>query len=157
MNRLSCGLGVILLVSWIQTQALAESWSVIAYSPSTAQYGFAFGKPSQAEANRVAIINCRAPDARVVVSSKNNWWCALARGENRAWGAAYGPTAEIAESRALAICRKRATQCEISVRVQAGEPAVIGRPQIFVHEPSRNVRIWYDGMRTRTEPIIRKQ
>lgn len=51
----------------------ADHWAAIAFSFKTRQRGYAYGKTSRAAAERLAIANTKAADAKVVAVSRNAW------------------------------------------------------------------------------------
>jgi hypothetical protein len=79
----------------------SPNFCAIAWSKATHTWGSAWGKDTQAEAEREALSTCSAPDAEIVCWSKGNWYCALADGPGS--GADNGETAAVAEAKALKI------------------------------------------------------
>lgn len=90
-------------------------WGAIAYSQSTGAWGYSRRWLSEVNARRVALKNCEAEDARIVLVV-GNYWCALALGDDvSAYGTGYAKTAEQARRFALEECRKRTTNCKVVV------------------------------------------
>ena len=75
--------------------AAAGPYAAIAYSPSTGKYGTSRNYPTRGEADRAAIANCGAADARVVVWASGGSYCALAvdPGNPAVYGRDFGSTA----------------------------------------------------------------
>lgn len=96
-------------------------FGAIAYSPSTRAIGVAADNTTQAEAESVALQNCRtaapgATDCRNVMWVRNA--CAvLAIGQDGGWGTDWGQDRAMAERKALAVCGKHSTTCEVVRRV----------------------------------------
>jgi hypothetical protein len=111
---------IILLLLGVLSVALAnggvragkrDNWGAIAYSTATGRYGFAYDYPTQSQAINSAVESCRARDCRAVVWFVNSCG-AFARGDG-AYGWGIGDSRGIAESKALAECRKRGGGCRI--------------------------------------------
>ena len=90
-----------------------DSFAAIAYSPATGKYGFAYDLRSRAAAEKAALENCKAEDARVV-AWVNDGFCALALGADKTcWGAgwSYGPGSNNDKATEFAVedCKKRTT------------------------------------------------
>lgn len=111
---------LLFLLSWCLSVALAgggggtksrDNWGAIAYSESTGRYGYVYDFASQAEAINAAVEKCRTQDCRAVVWFKNSC-AALAKGGTN-YGYSIGETRAVAESKALAECRKRGGSCRI--------------------------------------------
>jgi serine/threonine-protein kinase len=98
----------------------SDKYAAIAYSPSTGKYGYSYNYTSQAGAQRRALAQLNANDAKLVAWSRNSY-CALAKGKDNSYGAAYGTTASQARSRALSECQKHSKECSIVVCVYSGE------------------------------------
>lgn len=92
-----------------------DTFASIAYSTSTGQYGFAYGKPTAEEAEETALGFAEAEDAEVIVTVKNAW-CALALGDDQeAYGYGFGDTMEDARRNAFKEAKKRTTGVFIAV------------------------------------------
>jgi hypothetical protein len=89
----------------------AGGFCAIAYSVSTGRDGWSHSYDTRRGAERRALEECNANDARVV-AWYHNGYVALARGDNGAWGCGYGPTRAVAESLALANCPSRHARIE---------------------------------------------
>jgi hypothetical protein len=97
-------------------------YAAIAYSRSTGRSGSADKCPTLAEAERLAVQRGDAPDAQVLVWA-NHEWCALAVGEDRAFGFAWGDSRADVERRAMAHCRQYTDKtCRIAAVVYGGAP-----------------------------------
>jgi serine/threonine-protein kinase len=94
-------------------------WAAIAYSTSTGSYGYSYGWLAESNARRVALKNCKARDAKVIVVV-GNYYVALAKGDDpSAYGYGYSTSADEARAIALRECRKRTTNCYIAVCVHS--------------------------------------
>jgi hypothetical protein len=111
---------VLFLVFWCISVALAnggsgtgsrDNWGALAYSTSTGRYGFAYDYASQSQAINAAVERCKARDCQAVVWFVNGCG-AFAKGDS-AYGWGIGNTRALAESKALAECRKRGGGCRI--------------------------------------------
>lgn len=92
------------LALWTGTVKAADYFAAIAYSETTQQFGYAYGKTSLNSASRTALGYAKADDAEVVIYSRNAW-CALARSNRgNGWGAAWSTTKKGAMAKALANC-----------------------------------------------------
>lgn len=109
-------------LSICSSQCLAfDYYAAIAYSPSTTQYGYCYGKTSRPAAEATAIANARAYDARVVVTSRNAW-CALARSNRGSgYGVGYSLSKSAAMSFALRYCPNNGGK-RITVIIFSGRP-----------------------------------
>jgi hypothetical protein len=96
-----------------------DNYAAIAYSPATGKYGYSYSHGTLASAQRDALARCGAADAQIVVWSRNSY-CALAKGEDNAYGAGHGPTRAQAQAAALRECRKHASECRIVQWVFSG-------------------------------------
>jgi serine/threonine-protein kinase len=88
-----------------------DNWGSIAYSTSTGRYGFAYDYPTQSQAINAAVERCRVRDCKAVVWFANSCG-AFAKGDG-AYGWGIGDSRAVAESKALAECRKRGGGCHI--------------------------------------------
>ena len=98
--------------------------AAIAFSPSTGKIGRSSGEAkTKAEAEKLALKSCGAPDAKVFMWS--NEWAAIAIAEGKTGVAGFGPgaTRKIAEEAALAQCRKYAkgAPCRIALAIHSAD------------------------------------
>jgi hypothetical protein len=94
-----------------------DSYAAIAYSPKTAKIGVGYNYGTRAEAEKQALKQCDAEDARIV-TWVNNGFCALALGDDKSvWGVgwSYGDGASTREAKSFALeeCDKRTKNSEI--------------------------------------------
>jgi hypothetical protein len=90
-------------------------WGAIAYSQSTGRWGYSRHWLSEVNARRVALKNCNADDAKIVLMA-GNYWAALALGDDMsAYGVGYSKNADEAKRIALEECKKRTTNCKVVV------------------------------------------
>ena len=110
---------LILALALAPSLQAANSYAAIAYSPSSGQWGYGNGYPSQAAAIARARAECGRSDARTFWCK--NSWIALAISDSSAggFGWAYAPTAAAARSKALALCRSRNPDARVVVCVSA--------------------------------------
>jgi serine/threonine-protein kinase len=115
------GLIVLLLGFWCFSVALAsgaskavarDNWGAIAYSNSTGRAGYSYDYATQADAINSAVQRCGVRDCRAVVWFVNGCG-AYAKGDNNSYGWGTGTSRAVAESNALAECRKRGGGCRI--------------------------------------------
>lgn len=66
-------------------QISSDTYAAIAFSPKTGKYGFAWNHSSRYSAERAALANCKADDAKVV-TWVNFGWAVLVIGEDNAYG-----------------------------------------------------------------------
>jgi len=109
---------------WRANRAACQ-FSAIAYSESTKRWGYGWGKESRGEAEREAIRQCKADDAKAMCWAKGGWYCALADGP-KSYGAAMAATAEEAQAKALKFADEVAPGSKI-VLCFGGEPIKIIR------------------------------
>jgi hypothetical protein len=83
----------------------------MAYSESTGRVTYVYDYASQADAINSAVERCGVRDCRAVVWFKNSC-AAFAKGGTN-YGYSIGETRAVAESKALAECRKRGGGCRI--------------------------------------------
>jgi hypothetical protein len=105
----------IALVSLVTpSDAQAQRYGAIAYSPATGAHGWAYSHPSRRSAGRRALRGCRqyAGDCRVVVWTRNTC-AALAIGRGNAAGWAWNTSLRRAQRNALRQCRARAGGCVV--------------------------------------------
>jgi hypothetical protein len=86
------------------------SFGAIAATATTGDfYGYSFGWPSQAEAEREALANCNrqagSANACMIAVWFSNSCAALAIGSDGAWGADWAGTSAEASAKALRLCR----------------------------------------------------
>lgn len=95
--------------------AYTNYWGAIAYSQATGRWGYSRHWLSEVNARRVAIKNCKADDAEVVIVV-GNYWCALALGDDvTAYGTGHSKDADEARKFALEECKKRTTNCKVVI------------------------------------------
>lgn len=87
-----------------------DTYAAVAYSPSTGKYGYGYNCGSRWAAERRALAECQAPDARVV-GWVNAGWLVLAIGDDNSYGVAWeygdGASSLVAKRRAVANCREQ--------------------------------------------------
>lgn len=101
-----------------------DLYGAIAYSPQTRMIGVSSDNSTQAEAEGVALQNCKvesnnAADCKVVMWVRNAC-AALAVGQDGGWGTDWGNDRATAERKALAFCGKYSQTCQVVRRVCAG-------------------------------------
>ena len=111
--------------------ALAANYGAIAYSPSTGKFGKSRNHPTRAAAEKAAVADCAAADARALTWAYNGHHCALAvdPGNPAVHGYGSGRTAAQAQASALAECRKRSKNpdgCRVLSCVYSGAPPAGG-------------------------------
>jgi|GEM_PF-3001571 len=95
-------------------------FGAIAYSPATGTYGFASGYRTRGDAQRAAMLDCGAEDAKILVWARNRW-LALALGDKAGvYGWAWSGTRARARQLALEACQQQTGGCYIAVSVWAG-------------------------------------
>jgi hypothetical protein len=118
MIRASACFAAIVFATTVRTLVaddVSNYWGAIAYSQSTGKWGYSRTWLSEVNARRVAIENCEAKDAKVVLAV-GNYWCALALGDDvTAYGTGYAETADEAKRFALEECAKRTANSKIVV------------------------------------------
>jgi len=77
-----------------------DTYAAIAYSESTGRIGFAWAFETREKAEDRAIKECNAGDARVITWVRNGW-CALAIGDNGAYGGEWGASEGEARRKAM--------------------------------------------------------
>ncbi len=99
----------------VNTQAKAQNFGAIAYSPSTGGHGYSFDYSTRHAAERRALRECgrRARGCRVAVWFKNGCG-ALATG-SRGWGSGWGTSRNRAYREALRVCGRKSGRCAIRV------------------------------------------
>jgi serine/threonine-protein kinase len=98
-----------------------DTYAAIAYSPTTGNFGYAYNYGSRWAAERAALRNCKAKDAKIVTWVSNGF-CALALGDDKsAWGVGWsygqGATNTYAKKQALMQCGKRTKNARLVVCV----------------------------------------
>ncbi len=93
-----------------------DTYAAIAYSKSTGHYGYGYGYYTLAAAELEALSNCEGDDAQIVVWSCNNW-CALAIGDDNAYGWYWAGTSYEARAGAVLECQKNTSSDHIKVIV----------------------------------------
>ncbi len=95
-----------------------DSFAAIAYCPSTGEFHYAYGYDDRWSAQKAAMDRCKAKDARIVCWV-NEGFCALALGDDNAWGVGYsyggGSNNTEAMNNALEECKKRTTGAHVVV------------------------------------------
>ncbi|MBX3573941.1 MAG: DUF4189 domain-containing protein [Mesorhizobium sp.] len=93
--------------------ALAD-FGAIAFSPQSGAYGYSYGAGTRAQAERIAMSNCRANGAgcRLLVYFRNACG-ALAVGNGNGYGYAWAGTRGQAEGRAMQECRNQTSSCRL--------------------------------------------
>jgi hypothetical protein len=93
--------------------ALAD-FGAIAFSPQNGAFGYSYGAGTRAQAERIAMNNCRANGAgcRLLVYFQNACG-ALAVGNGNGYGFAWAASRAQAEGRAMRECRNRTSSCGI--------------------------------------------
>ena len=108
------------------TAVLALAWSLagaggalaafgaIAFSPQSGAHGYSYGAGTRAQAERIAMSNCRAHGAgcRLLVYFQNACG-ALAVGNGNGYGFAWAASRGQAEGRAMRECRNQTSSCRI--------------------------------------------
>ncbi len=123
-TAIASGLLAIFVASTASAQQQGELYGAIAYSADTQKIGVSSDNPTQAEAESVALQNCKAesnnaPDCKVVMWVRNAC-AALAVGQDGGWGTDWGNDRAAAERKALAFCGKYSQTCQVVRRVCAG-------------------------------------
>jgi serine/threonine-protein kinase len=95
-------------------RAAAQSFGAISYSPSTGAFGWTKDYSTRAEAERVAIANCRkqANDCTSPPLWFRNACGALAVGSG-GWGTAWGFHQADAEKKAITSCQRWSMDCVV--------------------------------------------
>jgi hypothetical protein len=88
-------------------------WAALAYSRSTWNLGYAYGKSSRNEAERIALDYCDANDA-VILTSTTAAHLAFARGCNGSYGWATNDDRDEAESLAVSNCRRHCQHARLT-------------------------------------------
>ena len=104
---------------FLAPRALADDgdkFAAIAFSQSTGSYGYGYGFDARSGAENEALAQCSGDDAKVVVWVKNGW-CALAVGDDNAYGYGWAEDLGTARKIALAECRKRTTNSRVVICV----------------------------------------
>lgn len=111
-------IAVFLMFGGSSTQAQAQSYGAIAYSPSSGAHGYSFGYRNQSGAQQRALRECnvRGRGCRVAIWYKNACG-AVAVAPNGSWGSGWGNSKQRANYEALKVCRRYSGGC--SVRVNA--------------------------------------
>jgi hypothetical protein len=89
-----------------------DKYGAIAFSESTRNYGYGTDYSTREEAERWALYDCKAPDAKIILSFSNGC-VALTSGKNRRIGKAQANTKAEAERLALAECAEKDQDCKI--------------------------------------------
>src|SRR5439155_18582498 len=98
-----------------------DTYAAIAYSESTAKYGYSYGYSTRAAAEDRAVTECNADDAKVVIWCRNAY-CALAVSDEGAYGYAWAATERQAKTIASQKCRDfGGVHVRIAVSVYSGD------------------------------------
>jgi serine/threonine-protein kinase len=92
-----------------------DLYGAIAYSLKSGRYGYLAGAPTREKAQQEALRGCRVADCTIQVWFRNSCGAVAIgnRGSVTGWG--WAPTQPVAESNALAECRKRGKRCHVIV------------------------------------------
>lgn len=103
-----------MLFGGLSTQAQAQSYGAIAYSPSSGAHGYSFGYRNQAGAQQRALRECnaRGRGCRVAIWYKNACG-AVAVAPNGSWGSGWGNSKQRANSEALRVCGRYSGGCRV--------------------------------------------
>lgn len=101
----------------------ASRFCAIAYSKTTYQWGYSWGKQSRRQAEQEAIRRSESKDAEILCWSKGEWYCALADGP-KSYGGSEGVTAADAKAKALKIADDIAPGARIVLLVGGNPPIV---------------------------------
>lgn len=101
----------------------ASRFCAIAYSKTTYQWGYSWGKQSRRAAELEAIRRSESKDAEILCWSKGEWYCALADGP-KSYGGSEGVTAADAKAKALKIADDIAPGARIVLLVGGNPPIV---------------------------------
>ncbi|MCC6493636.1 MAG: DUF4189 domain-containing protein [Pirellulales bacterium] len=107
------------------SQSVAQDgyYAGIAYSQSTGKIGYTVRQArTEADAQRLAAGNCRAPDAKTYIWGPNQWVAiAIVDGRVGTAGFARGDTSDAAQSKALVECKKRArgAACRVALCIHS--------------------------------------
>ena len=126
MLRLALALAVFLAIAGAAAAQNRNQvlFGAIAYSPETRTIGVAADNATQAEAESVALQNCRSEssnpeDCRVVMWVRNA--CAgLSVGDDGGWGTDWGNDRATAERKAMAFCSKYSQTCRPTRTICSG-------------------------------------
>jgi serine/threonine-protein kinase len=115
---------VVALAGPASGQQQAPLFGAIAYAPKTRAIGVAADNVSQAEAESVALQNCRSISTDDPADCRNIMWvrsacAALAVGTDGGWGTSWGVDRATAERKAIDVCAKNSSSCEVVRRVCA--------------------------------------
>ena len=90
----------------------ADKFGAIAFSESTGRYGYGIDYFTRDEAEKWALYDCKAKDAKILLSFRNAC-AALASGQKGRIGKAQANSKEEAEKLALADCSERDSDCKV--------------------------------------------
>lgn len=116
MRRRAAGLilgAAALVLAMPSTQAAADNYGAIAYSPSSRVWGYSYDYRSRGEAERQAMARCEAMDCIIAIWFRNACG-ALANGPD-GYGSAWGPTRGAAEANAIRECGDHSSGCATAV------------------------------------------
>ncbi len=101
----------------------ASRFCAIAYSKTTYQWGYSWGKQSRKAAEQEAIRRSESKDAEILCWSKGEWYCALADGP-KSYGGSEGVSPADAKAKALKIADDIAPGAHIVLLVGGNPPVV---------------------------------
>ena len=120
--------------------ARSSNCGAIAYSKSTRRYGYAWGKPTRADAERVALRGCNASDAFIAVHGTNTWLAlASGSGESYGWGWSNASGARADRDRTHRVFQAALPVVSRSYFIQVrAQPALRAPHQTATSHPSHN-------------------
>lgn len=89
-----------------------DLYAAIAFSFNTGKWGYSYNYGTRADAETVAIRNCKADDCQVLVWATDAC-CALAVGDNNKYGYGWNYDKDDAIARALRECQQRTENCQL--------------------------------------------
>ena len=96
----------------LKDKTTSDKFGAIAFSESTSRYGYGINYSTRDEAEKWALYDCKAKDAKILLSFRNAC-AALASGQNGKVGKAQANSKEEAERLALADCSERDHDCKV--------------------------------------------
>ena len=114
----ACTAAVAFLLTAPAAARADDAYAAIAYSPKTGAYGYGDKFDSRKAAEQKALAECKADDAQIIVWCVNNW-CALAVGDNNAYGYGYNKDGDAACKTTLAECSKHGANSHIVICVSS--------------------------------------
>lgn len=79
---------LLLILTLTSIQAWAEKYGAIAYSPATGKYGYSNDCHSKEGAEKLALSNCPARDARIAIWVVDGW-AVVYKNSQGAWNSAW--------------------------------------------------------------------